>query len=105
MTTPARRLERIDLDDEISALVQAVQEERSDPVTPDIAARRVRAASGWHALASARHILFRRTWSLRAGLQNGAGFVFSRRYEIIMYIFAGLISGLLGIALGELLFG
>lgn len=104
MTTPARRRERIDLDDEISALLQAVQEERSDPVTPDIPARRVRAASGWHAQATARHILIRLTSALRAGLEQGAGYVFSRRYEIITYVLAGLISISLGMAVG-LLFG
>ena len=102
MSTPARRSERIDLDDEISALLLAVQEERRDPVRPDIAARRVRAASGWHALAGARQTLIRLTSSLRAGLEHGARYVFARRYEIIMYVLAGLTSISLGIAVGLL---
>ena len=103
VTTPARRRERIEIDDEISALLQAVQEERSHPDTPDIAARRVRAAAGWDALASARHILVRLASSLRAGLEHGAGYVFSRRYAIIMYVLAGLLAISLGMAVGLLI--
>jgi ABC-type microcin C transport system permease subunit YejE len=103
VTTPARTHERIDLDDEISALVQAVQEELSDPVAPEIAARRGRVASGWHALATARDILIRLTSSLRGELAHGARFFFEWRYEIMFYVLAAIISVLLGIAVGVLL--
>ena len=95
--------ERIDLDDEIAALLDAVRHELSDTIAVDGRTSPVVVPRRWRGFASVPRALIRLGAALRAALARGFLFAFSRRSEIMAYGVLTLVSVSLGVAVALLL--